>query len=193
MRTAGAKLSRPWESGLARRSSSDWQTLQTGSHAYSGRPDWPAPSTLHSKRFRPRRSVKMEESGCLDQLLNIQYRGRFATTCTGVSIYDFNPAEREATLRITSYDTGLPRGVLGRSISGRRCSAGNHLLYEDAWFQSGHAKSARFRPGFNRRPQINLERSWSFRVPTNARWPSARAWRMEPRDTSDARVTCAHY
>ena len=78
---------------------------------------------------------------------------------TGVSTDDFNTAERQATLGITSYDTGFHCGVLGCSISGQRCSAGNYLLYADAWLQSGHAEPARFRPGFNWRPQVNLERS----------------------------------
>src|SRR5882724_18979 len=74
---------------------------------------------------------------------------KYLIVTTGVSNDDFNTAEREATLGITSYDTGLHCGVLGCSISGQRCSAGNYLLYTDAWFQSGHAEPARFRPGFN--------------------------------------------
>src|SRR5207249_5887664 len=71
---------------------------------------------------------------------------------------------------ILSLHDALPIcGVLGCSISGQRCSAGNYLLYADAWFHSGHAEPARFRPGFNWRPEVNLERSWGIWVPTNAR------------------------
>src|SRR6266699_6042010 len=49
-----------------------------------------------------------------------------------------------------------------------------------------------FRPGFNWRPQVNLERSWGIWVPTNARWPSTRARRMEPCASSGAGFCCAH-
>src|ERR1051325_1096014 len=61
---------------------------------------------------------------------------------------DFYPAEREASARIISYDTGFYRWVLGCSISGQRCSAGHCFLYTDSWFPPGHAEPARFRPGF---------------------------------------------
>src|SRR5215467_3384786 len=105
---------------------------------------------------------------------------------------DFDTAEREATLGITSYDTGFHCGVLGFSISGQRRSAGNYLLYADAWFQAGYAESARFRAGFNWRPQANLEWSWGIRVTTNARWPPARTRRMEPRGSSGSRFAWAH-
>src|SRR5262249_7033069 len=100
---------------------------------------------------------------------------------------DFNRAEREATLGITAYDTGFHCGVLGCSISGQRCSAGNYLLYADAWFQSGHEESASFWPGFNWQPQVNIKWSWRIWVSTNVRWPSARVRRMEPCGPSGAR------
>src|SRR5882724_8539267 len=117
---------------------------------------------------------------------------KYLIVTTGVSNDDFNTAEREATLGITSYDTGFHCGVLGCSISGQRCSAGNFLLSADAWFQSGHAEPARLRPSFNRRPEVDLERSWGIRVPTNARWPSTRARRMEPCASSGAAFACAY-
>src|SRR6266566_7372839 len=47
-------------------------------------------------------------------------------------------------------------------------------------------------PGFNWRPQVNLGRSWGIWVPTNARWPSTGARRMEPCASSGAGFACAH-
>src|SRR5690349_4657660 len=67
---------------------------------------------------------------------------------------DFNSEERQATPGLTAKDTGCDRGVLGCSISRQGCSAGNCVLYADAWFQSGHAESARVRPGFIWRPEV---------------------------------------
>lgn len=51
---------------------------------------------------------------------------KYLTVTTGVSTDDFNTAERETTLGITSNDTGFHCGVLGYSISGQRCSAGHY-------------------------------------------------------------------
>src|SRR6266436_4699953 len=114
------------------------------------------------------------------------------SAATGVSTYEFNTREREATLGVISYDTGFHCGVLGCSISGQRCSAGNYFLYANAWFQSGHAELAGLRPGFNRWPQVNLERAWGIWVATNVRWPSTRARRMEPCAPSGPGFACAH-
>jgi hypothetical protein len=115
------------------------------------------------------------------------------TTANNCNARDnLNTAEREETLGITSEDTVFHCRFLGCSISGQRCSDGDHLLYANAWFRSGHAASARLRPGFNWGSEVNLERSGRIWVPANAQWPSTKVWRMEPRDSSGAGFACAH-
>src|SRR5215510_12099646 len=111
---------------------------------------------------------------------------------TGERTYEFNTAAPEATLGITSHGTAFRGGVLGCSISGQSCSAGNYVLYPDARFQPGHAEPTRFRSGFKWRPQVNLERSWGIWIPTNARWPSTRTRRMEPGASSGEGLAFAH-
>src|SRR6266436_6465153 len=56
------------------------------------------------------------------------------SAATGVSTYEFNTREREATLGVISYDTGFHCGVLGCSISGQRCSAGNYFYTQTLGF-----------------------------------------------------------
>ena len=82
--------------------------------------------------------------------------------------------------------------ILGCSISGRRCSAGNRFLYPNAWFRCRYAKRARLRPGFNWWPQVALERSRRFGIAANVRWPSARVRRVESRGDAGVRFACAH-
>src|SRR4051812_47173230 len=110
---------------------------------------------------------------------------------TGVFTDDFN-TERESPFGITWLDEAAGRGVLGRAISGQGRATLNHVLHANAWFQSRHAEPARVRPGFNWRPQVDLERPWRIWIPTNARWPSAGTRRMEPRASSGAGFASTH-
>src|SRR4051812_12497323 len=104
---------------------------------------------------------------------------------TGVFTDDFN-TERDAPFGITWLDEAAGRGVLGRAISSQGRATLNHVLHANAWFQSRHAEPAGFRPGFNWRPQVDLERSWRIWIPTDARWSPPGTRRMEPRASRGA-------
>ncbi len=75
---------------------------------------------------------------------------------TGVSTYDFNTVEREATRGITSYNTGFHCGALGCSISGQRCSAGNYV-YTQTLVSIGTSRTGPYRSGTGDAPALIAE------------------------------------
>src|SRR5678815_5284917 len=94
-----------------------------------------------------------------------------------------------------SSEAKTPPFILGlwgvRSGQGR--SAVDHVLYADAGFPFGHAKSACIRTSFYRRTQADLERPRGIGLAATARWPRAGTRRLEQGDPPSegfARLHC---